>query len=103
MDLKNLTMSDLKEKLSGGALDKKTLIKFGIGLGAIILFLIIYYAILNPMVNEKKAIHEDKLLKQDEIEKAKLENVALQNALTGAIQQCDDFLNKLNNETSDEG
>ena len=42
-------------------------------------------------------------LKQDEIEKAKLENVALQNALTGAIQQCDDFLNKLNNETSDEG
>ena len=42
-------------------------------------------------------------LKQDEIEKAKLENVALQNALTGAIQQFDDFLNKLNNETSDEG
>ena len=42
-------------------------------------------------------------LKQDEIEKAKLENVALQNALTGAIQQCDDFLNMLNNETSDEG
>lgn len=42
-------------------------------------------------------------LKYEEIEKAKLENVALQNALTGAIQQCDDFLNKLNNETSDEG
>ena len=42
-------------------------------------------------------------LRQDEIEKAKLENVALQNALTGAIQQCDDFLNQLNNETSDEG
>ena len=42
-------------------------------------------------------------LRQDEIEKAKLENVALQNALTGAIQQCDDFLNKLNDETSDEG
>ena len=42
-------------------------------------------------------------IRQDEIEKAKLENVALQNALTGASQQCDDFLNKLNNETSDEG
>ena len=42
-------------------------------------------------------------IKYEEIEKAKLENVALQNALTGAIQQCDDFLNKLNNETSDEG
>ena len=39
----------------------------------------------------------------EEIEKAKLENIALQNALMGALQQCDDFLNKLNNETSDEG
>jgi hypothetical protein len=38
-----------------------------------------------------------------ELEKQKLENVALQNALTGAIQQCDDFLNKLGNESSDEG
>ena len=41
--------------------------------------------------------------KQQDIEKMKLENIALQNALAGAIQQCDDFLNKLNNETSDEG
>ena len=47
MDLKNITMSDLKAKFTGAA-DKKTLIKFGIGFGAIILFLIIYYAILNP-------------------------------------------------------
>jgi|TARA_B100000287_G_C20573106_1_gene757394 sugar-specific transcriptional regulator TrmB len=42
-------------------------------------------------------------LKYEEIEKAKLENVALQNALTGAVQQCDDFLNKLDDEVSDEG
>ena len=41
-------------------------------------------------------------LRQEEIEQAKLENVALQNALTGAVQQCDDFLNKLNNEESDD-
>ena len=41
MDLKNITMSDLKAKFSGAA-DKKTLIKFGIGFGAIIIFLIIY-------------------------------------------------------------
>ena len=38
-----------------------------------------------------------------ELDKQKLENVALQNALTGAIQQCDDFLSKLGNESSDEG
>ena len=41
MDLKNITMSDIKAKFTGAA-DKKTLIKFGIGFGAIILFLIIY-------------------------------------------------------------
>ena len=41
--------------------------------------------------------------KQQEIEKMKLENVALQNALAGAIQQCDDFLKRLDDEISDEG
>ena len=44
MDLKNMTMDDLKQKLSG--IDKKTLIKFGIGVGAVIIFLIIYYVIV---------------------------------------------------------
>ena len=41
--------------------------------------------------------------KQQDIEKMKLENVALQNALAGAIQQCDDFLKRLEDEISDEG
>ena len=67
MDLKNISLSDLKAKLSGGAIDKKTLIKFGIGFGAIILFLIIYYAILKQMVNDRKAIYDDKLNKENEI------------------------------------
>ena len=67
MDLNNITMDDLKAKFA--AFDKKTLIKFGIGFGSIILFLIIYYAILNPMVNERKAKFDDKLLKQQEIQK----------------------------------
>ena len=49
------------------AIDKKTLIKFGIGFGAIILFLIVYYVILNPMVKERKAKYADKLLKENEI------------------------------------
>ena len=66
MDLKNLTMDDLKEKFA--AFDKKTLIKFGIGIGSLILFLIIYYAILNPMVKERKAKFDDKVLKQQEIQ-----------------------------------
>ena len=41
--------------------------------------------------------------KQQELEKMKLENVALQNALAGAIQQCDDFLKRLDDDISDEG
>ena len=75
MDLKNITMSDLKAKFSGAA-DKKTLIKFGIGFGAIIIFLIIYYAILNPMVKERKVKYEDKLLKENEI--SQFENEIIQ-------------------------
>ena len=47
LDLKNLNVEDLKQKVLAFA-DKKTLIKVGISLGSIIVFLIIYYAILNP-------------------------------------------------------
>ncbi len=65
MDLKNITMDDIKQKLQ--SIDKKTLIKFGSGFVAIILFLIIYYVILNPMVKERRAKFDDKVLKQNEI------------------------------------
>ena len=66
MDLKNIQISDLKDKLN--AIDKKTLIKFGIGFASIIFFLIIYYAILNPMVKKREAKYEDKVLKEEEID-----------------------------------
>jgi Tfp pilus assembly protein PilO len=66
MDLNNINISDLKEKILLIA-DKKTLIKFGIGFGSIILFLIIYYAILNPIVKTKKVMLDDMNLKQSEI------------------------------------
>ena len=53
MDLKNLKIEDLKPLILQYA-DKKTLIKIGISVGAVLFFLIIYYAILNPIVNKKK-------------------------------------------------
>ena len=53
MDLKNLKLEDIKDSLLK-LVDKKTLIKIGISAGSIIVFLIIYYAILNPIVNKKK-------------------------------------------------
>ena len=65
IDLKNINIAEIKEKLAG--VDKKTYIKFGIGFFAIILFLIIYYAVLNPIVDQKKAQYEDKILKENEI------------------------------------
>ena len=68
IDLKNININDLKEKVLAMA-DKKTLIKVGVSFGAIILFLIIYYGILNPIVNEKKAKLADMNLKQEEIAK----------------------------------
>ena len=66
MDLNNIQLSDISAKLK--TVDKKTLIKFGIGFGAILIFLIGYYMILNPIVKSKKALYEDKVLKQNEIE-----------------------------------
>ena len=71
MDLNNIKVSDIKEKLQ--AIDKKTLIKFGIGFGGVIIFLIIYYAVLSPIVEEKKALLDDKVLKENEIKKKKNE------------------------------
>ena len=63
-------MDDLKAKVLAFA-DKKTLIKIGISLGSIIIFLIIYYAILNPIVNEKKAKISDMKTKETEISQFK--------------------------------
>ena len=67
-ELKNLNIQDLKVKVLAFA-DKKTLIKIGISLGSIIIFLIIYYAILNPIVKDKKAKISDMNTKQEEITK----------------------------------
>ena len=69
-ELKNLNMNDLKAKVLAFA-DKKTLIKIGISLGSVIVFLIIYYAILNPIVNEKKAKISDMNAKKQEISQFK--------------------------------
>ncbi len=65
IDLKNLNMQDIKEKILLLA-DKKTLIKIGVSLGSIIAFLIIYYAVLNPMVKARKVKLDDMILKKQE-------------------------------------
>ena len=64
IDLKNINIESIKSKIL--AIDKKILIKYGIGFGSIVFFLIIYYAILNPIVNKKKIQIDDMLKKQEE-------------------------------------
>ena len=67
MDLNNINLDDIKEKLLN--IDKKTLIKYGSVVGAVILFLIIYYVILNPIVTNKRTQLDDMNLKNQEITK----------------------------------
>ena len=81
MDLKNIQISDIKEKLQ--SIDKKTLIKFGIGFGSIILFLIIYYSILNPMVKKREAKYQDKIFNVGSICIGKYSPMALSDYAVG--------------------
>ena len=67
IDLKNISLEDIQAKLK--RVEKKTWIKIGISLGAVIFFLIIFYGVLNPIVNKKKAQLNDMNLKKEETEK----------------------------------
>jgi Tfp pilus assembly protein PilO len=79
-DLKNLNLQDIKEKIIAIA-DKKTLIKFGISFGSIVVFLIIYYSILNPIVNAKKAKLNDMNQKIEETNKFTQEIKGIKNKI----------------------
>ena len=66
IDLKNISLEDIQAKLK--KVEKKTWIKLGSSLGAIIVFLVIYYGVLNPIVNKKKAQLMDMNTKIEETE-----------------------------------
>ena len=57
IDLKNISLDDIKTKLQ--KVEKKTWIKIGTVAGAVVFFLIIFYGVLNPIVNKKKAQLDD--------------------------------------------
>ena len=79
-ELKNLNLQDIKAKITAFA-DKKTLIKFGISFGSIVVFLIIYYSILNPIVNVKKAKLNDMNQKIEETNKFTQEIKGIKNKI----------------------
>ena len=65
IDMMNINIESIKAKIQ--SIDKKILIKFGIGIGSVIVFLIIYYTILSPIVDKKRAQLNDMQKKQTEI------------------------------------
>ena len=67
IDLKNISLEDIKLKLK--RVEKKTWIKVGISAGAVIIFLIIFYGVLNPIVNNKKAQLDNMNKKKEETQK----------------------------------
>ena len=67
IDLKNISIEDIKSKLK--RVEKKTWIKVGISVGAVIIFLIIFYGVLNPIVNNKKAQLDNMNKKKEETQK----------------------------------
>ena len=53
--LKDLDLNDIFAKVKSGSLaDKKTLIKFGVGFGTILIFLIGYYVFVSPIVKQQE-------------------------------------------------
>ena len=66
IDLKNISLDDIQAKLKN--VEKKTWIKLGTVVGAVVFFLIIFYGVLNPIVNKKKAQLDDMNLKIQETE-----------------------------------
>ena len=67
IDLKNIKFEDIQAKLKN--IEKKTWIKIGTSVGAVVFFLIIFYGVLNPIVNKKKAQLDDMNKKKEETQK----------------------------------
>ena len=64
IDLKNISLEDIQAKLK--SVEKKTWIKIGVSVGAVVFFLVIFYGVLNPIVNKKKAQLDDMNKKKQE-------------------------------------
>ena len=67
IDLKNIKFEDIQAKLKN--IEKKTWIKIGTSVGAVVFFLIIFYGVLNPIVNKKKGQLDDMNKKKEETQK----------------------------------
>ncbi len=89
--LKNIDLNDLISKVkSGGFGDKKLLIKFGVGFGAILIFLIGYYAFVSPRVKAQ----EEQIMIMDENKNKIIEFNTNIVTLRGAVKKLEPEFNK---------
>ncbi len=102
IDLKNLNIEDIKKQILQFT-DKKTLIKIGISVGAIIVFLIIYYSILNPLVNKKKLQLDEMNKKKEETKKFIKDIKSTKNKLTKLKPQYEKYSTLFHTKAEVEG
>ena len=89
--LKNIDLNDLISKVkSGGFGDKKLLIKFGVGLGAILIFLIGYYAFVSPRIKAQ----EEQIMIMNENKNKIIEFNTNIVTLRGAVEKLEPEYNK---------
>ena len=102
IDLKNLNIENIKKQILQFT-DKKTLIKIGISVGAIIVFLIIYYSILNPLVNKKKLQLDEMNKKKEETKKFIKDIKSTKNKLTKLKPQYEKYSTLFHTKAEVEG
>ena len=101
IDLKNIKLDELISKVK--TIEKKVLIKIGIGVGSVIFFLIIYYAVLNPIVEKKKIQLEDMNVKKTEITKFTNEIISIKKKIKKVKPEYENYSTLFHSKAEVEG
>ena len=101
IDLKNIKFDEIISKIK--TIEKKVLIKIGIGVGSVIFFLIIYYAVLNPIVQKKKTQLEDMNLKKTEITKFTNEIISIKKKIKKVKPEYENYSTLFHSKAEVEG
>ena len=101
IDLKNIKLDELISKVK--TIEKKVLIKIGIGVGSVVVFLIIYYAILSPIVEKKKIQLEDMNVKKTEITKFNNDIVSIKKKIKKVKPEYENYSTLFHSKSEVEG
>ena len=101
IDLKNIKFDEIISKIK--TIEKKVLIKIGIGVGSVVVFLIIYYAILSPIVEKKKIQLEDMNVKKTEITKFTNEIISIKKKIKKVKPEYENYSTLFHSKAEVEG